>query len=141
MWEIDNQAFREACGILSIRKKVRVKYVEDLATDGLYISDPIHLILLNKRCLTDGKEFSSTLWHELGHAMQMERDFRNQAELFDRYIDSQCNDFFLDNYEPDLTNFIDYDEWLIAYNALPHEYEANKIAAKFSLSIPLFKQK
>lgn len=106
--------------------------------NGEYIADPLHCLAIDRR--QSAQSATHTLWHELGHALQCERDYYCDAEAYGLGTWLAYRKLFDDNWDPLCkVGDPDYSDWLKEYMSLPMEQEANEIADRYSRKYPLVK--
>lgn len=149
-WVIDPVALFRAATKLKIKEPVSIKVIRELdhPDSGYYVNKPLHILWIHAIAEEHiNSNPSHTIWHELAHAMQCERDFNGDADKMDSY----CWEHYVPLYSlagnPKLNNrFVKqgtdrYQQWLDQYMAIPIEAEAEDIACLYADKYPLAKIK
>jgi hypothetical protein len=147
-WNFDRPAITRAKRKLGISKPVRFR-----STSSLDIYEGYHLWEEGKHIVLMAKGMGSKLanqiiWHELTHALQLERDYGCDWQAWDRdyqvgMIDLGCFEFEdedQDEWRPTvLPGEIGYRDWLSVYAQHPMEAEALKNERYLAWRYPLVK--
>lgn len=147
-WNFDRPAITRAKRKLGISKPVKFRSTSDLDIyEGYHLwEDGSHTVLLGKGL--GSRRASQIIWHELTHALQLERDYSCDWQAFDR--DYQAGMIELGCFEFDdelglewsptiLPSETGYENWLRAYSTHPMEAEALKNERHMSWRYPLVK--
>lgn len=138
---IDYYAFQKAKRTLGVVSRVYIEPHEFDNFDGEYIPlERSHRIRYNP--VRDRWTISETLWHELAHAMQCERDYGGDAWLYDLLTASYYKPLYDSDHQPRVKpGEPGYEDWLVEYKRIPMEAEAEEIALRYSVEMPLLKQR
>lgn len=131
-WVVDKEAVLRAHKILKLEEPAKVIKKPGWFA-GIYY--PLHVIWVHPRFDKHDVSPSFTIWHELAHALQCERDFDCDVDAFHDRVEIDYAELLDDDGEP--TG--DDDAWYDAYEAIEWEQEANAIARKYCKKIPLIK--
>ena len=137
-WVLKPVELARAAKILGVKEPVSVKTYAHQWWGGEYDCEPLHVLWVNKNVENSWYDNPSwTIWHELAHAMQCERDFGGDGEVWKIATDKLYASFIDKNDEPILQDGESYEEWLERYFTMPLEREADDIAARYTDRHPL----
>lgn len=132
------ELYRASSKILGLKHPVSVKSFRGRWWAGEYDPFPLHVLWINASVERNSLDPNWTIWHELGHALQCERDFNSDGTAFwTRIADSYSH--LIDKNGNRILNGLTEDEWLRLYEELPVEKEANEIADRYADYYPLVK--
>lgn len=136
-WVLKPVELARATKKLGIKHPVSVRPYKSF-WGGNYDSDPLHVLWVNKDVDKHWtKDPSRTIWHELAHALQCERDFGGDGDTWNTVMDKVYAQLIDDDDNPIFYGGEDYDSWVKRYFELPWEKEADEIANKYSWRYPL----
>lgn len=122
--------------ILDLKHHATVTLYDSPHWSGEYNPRPLHNLILNAD--QTAYDASYTLWHELGHALQCERDFNGDGDAFEESNTILYQGLFDSHHKPlYVLGDPNYDDWLEQYDNVPIEVEANEIAERYYRKYPL----
>lgn len=132
-WVVDHEAVNKAQKTLKLSEHVKIKLITDPDWAGVYW--PLHVVWVNRKYMMHDVDPSFTIWHELAHAIQCERDFNGDSQAFLERMDEDYESVTDEHGYP--TG--DDEEWFNTYEAIPWEQEADALAWKYYEKKPLIK--
>lgn len=140
-WILDSVALHHAARkVLGIQEPVTVRLIKKHDpykwSAGYYDAFPLHVCWVNPDLSKhDDKNPSHTIWHELAHALQCERDFGGDGVAMEMHNDQAYAYVIDDDHQPTALD----DEWYEIYWRIPQEAEAEQIANRYYRKFPLVK--
>lgn len=132
-WTIDGQRVDQA------RRMLGLAFPATIAIDGqkrdwwgIYDIYPLHSIRINHS--VPKAKVSLVIWHELGHALQCERDYHSNGFAFEQATYAEYGDL-INPWSPASNESLA--EWKVRYYTLPMEEEAEEIALLYYERYPL----
>lgn len=139
-WVLKPVELVRAAKRLGLKHPVSIKTFSNAYWAGEYDPFPLHVVWINRNIKRNWNEDPSwTIWHELGHALQCERDFGSDGDRYELAVGQLYADLINEDGRPIYTHVKDRDEWYDRYESIPLEREADEIAEKYSDKYPLVK--
>lgn len=130
-WVIDHRRVDEAARFLRLQHPIDTYTYTKKGWCGEYW--PLHVLWVNEDLDEHDVNPSYTIWHELGHALQCERDFDSDGNAFWAQIQTD----YAHVMDEDGNLLGDGQELIDAYDSIPWEQEADEIAWKYYRHRPL----